>query len=744
MAFLDAAMLNGTGQPPMLPPPNGSYPAELFEDDDDEEFAPEEAQQQEHPHARLVRWIGETNIAEELQDDLINKIGQQVIREYKIDDDSRKEWLAQNEAAFKLAMQVAEKKTFPWVGASNVIFPLMTVAAIQFAARAYPAIIQGRNVVKGGVLGNDKGVPMMGPDGTPAVQMAPDGQPQPMWQTPPGAKRARADKIAAHMSWQLLNEMEEWEEDTDTLLHVLPIVGCDFRKSYYDPSEECNISCRVSAENLVINYWAKSMARAPRLSERLWYYPHEIEEMVRSELWLEHDYGRPSPADDDKQQQSDGDDSDAPHEFIEQHRRLDLDEDGYAEPYIVTVHKSSGKVARIVACYDADGVKIRNGRIVRIEAIQYYTKYDFLPNPEGGIYGIGFGKLLSPLNRSVNTIINQLIDSGTLANTPSGFIGRGLSMHSGAVRFKMGEFKVINAPGARIREAIVPLEFKEPSAVLFSLLGLLIDASKDVGMSQDVLSGETTAASMQPTTLLGLIDQGLNVFSGIYKRVHRSIKRELDKLYRLNRIYLEDGSGFPANDNWQEISREDYGDDVAVFPISDPAMVSNMQKMARAELLRSYTGDPLIDQVEIRRRTLDAAEIPDAEELIVKQPPQDPNMLAAAAQLQLAEAKEQREASKSRSEEIKNYAAAVQHLAQADKLSADENIDWAAKQLDFLKLRMEMLNGRSEPNGKATRPNMPKKDVPPMMGARQARDGNWYVPDQGRPGKFLRVIADAA
>lgn len=702
MAFLDAAMPTGLEQAAILPFPNAMEPEGI-----EPEAESEEGEHREHPHARLIRWIESQNIADELDEDQLNKIGQLVVREFEIDDESRDEWLRENEQAFKLAMQVAEKKTWPWPGAANVIFPLMTVASVQFAARAYPAIVPGKDIVKGGVLGSDKGQPQMGPDGTPAVKMeqGPDGQPQPqpIWKVPPGAKRHRADKIASHMSWQLLHDMEDWEEDTDKLVHILPIAGCCFRKSYFDPSIGENVSELATAENVVINYWAKSVTRASRISEILWRYPHEIEEMIRMDVWLDQEFARSSAGDEDGK--IDAQDEDAPHEFIEQHRRMDLDEDGYAEPYIVTVHRQSLKVVRIVARYDADGVMIKDGEVVRIKPVQYYTKYDFLPNPEGGIYGIGFGKLLSPLNHSVNTVLNQLIDAGTLSNTPSGFIGRGLSMHSGSVKFKMGEFKVVNAPGARIRDAIVPMQFKEPSTVLFSLLGLLIEAARDVASIKDVLTGETNAATMQPTTLMGLVDQGLQVFTGIYKRVHRSLGKELDKLYRLNRIYLEDASGFPNDDGWTEISREDYNDDVAVYPISDPKQVSSLQKMARAELLRSYQGDPLIDQMEIRRRTLDAADIPDAEDLLVKEQPENPAMIAAAATLKLEESKleidkgkleiergkAQQDASLTRAKEIEAYAHAVNYLAQADKASADGDIQWTRVQLDRLRMRMESL-----------------------------------------------------
>jgi chaperonin GroES len=782
MAFLDAAMTGTAGGPPA----NG----QLF----DEILALEggdgvPAEQEERPFEQLVNWIKSKNIAEEFDDTELQKIGRQVIREFDIDDQSRSEWMEENREAFKLAMQVAEEKTHPWPRASNVIFPLMTVAAVQFAARAYPAIVAGRNVVKGVVIGSDEGTPQIGPDGTPVVQMPqgqpqgamqgqmgqgqppmPQGQPgeaeqpqqlpQPVWQTPPGAKRQRADKIASHMSHQLLDEMDDWEEDTDKLLHILPIAGCCFRKTYFDPGTGQNISDLAMAENVVINYWAKSMTRAARISERVWFYPHEIEENERSGIWLENEYRHAVESGDDEESRISSEDDDAPHEFIEQHRRLDLDDDGYAEPYIVTVHRATSKVVRIVARYDPDGVKIRGDKIARIEAVEYYTKYDFMPNPEGGIYGIGLGKLLSPLNHSVNTIINQLIDAGTLANTPSGFIGRGLSMHSGAVKFKMGQFTPVNSPGSRIREAIVPFEFKEPSQVLFMLLGLVIDAAKDVASIKDVLTGETVSANMSPTTLMGMIDQGLQVFVGIYKRVHRALKKELDKLYRLNRVYLEDNAGFENGGIWTQITREDYEHGSGVQPISDPSMVSNQQKLARAELLRSYTGDPDIDQIKIKRRTLEAADIEDIDDLFVKQKGPDPAMVAMQAQmeleqkkLQVAEAKEMREAQQfqveerreaalSRAKEIETYARAVHYLAQADKASADQDIAWTHEQINYLKLRMEGLNGRTAQAKPSSGGNGKGKRLPPFPDAREASDGNFYIPDQSRPGKFLRVIED--
>ena len=474
--------------------------------------------------AKLIRWsdpVQTPNIADELKNDQLGEIGSRSFEEYQIDLRTLDDWHEKSEAAIKLAMQVAEKKTYPWPNASNVIFPLMTVAAIQFAARAYPAIVAGRNVVKGVVVGDDDGIPVVAPDGSPAVRVDPaTGQPaigpngpQIMWEVPPNAKRMRADAIGDHMSWQLLEEMEEWEEETDKLLHILPIIGCSFRKSYFETNSECNSSVLVMPQNLTVNYWAKALERAQRITEDLKYYPIEIEENERSKIWLKGEFGTAG----------DNNDRDAPHEFLEQHRRLDLDNDGYAEPYIVTLHKKTHKVVRIVARYDADGVMFSKTthQVRKIKPVNYYTQYNFLPNTEGGLYGMGFGQLLSPVNSAVNTLINELIDSGHLNNTQGGFIGKGLSMHSGSVRFKKGEFKTVNVPGNVIRDSIVPMKFNPPSEVLFRLLGTLIDAGKEISSVQDVL---TIASILTMRRTMKLLANGRRSIARITKRALASYR----------------------------------------------------------------------------------------------------------------------------------------------------------------------------------------------------------------------------
>ncbi|HZC38595.1 MAG TPA: hypothetical protein VE221_07970, partial [Sphingomicrobium sp.] len=507
----------------------------------DNEAVPEKPLLKQEIVHRIARWLAMKNLCDEMEDDDIQQLAGQAKREYELDDTSRNDWKARYKQWMDLALQIATAKTYPWPNASNVIFPLFTVAALNFNARAYPAIVQGRNVVRGTVIGDDRGVaatstvvpgaatpgqqpgaggvgasgpsPVPGPGAPPSGAAMPgmgaaqpnalgqaaapppepgqpltDPQGNPIWLVKPGAKQKRADNIGRHMSWQLLNEQTEWEEQTDRLLIVIAIAGTMFRKTYFDPSKRRNVSESVDALRVCVNYKAKSFDDAPRITEEIDMYPWEIETMIRSGLWRDTDYGHNHDTSDDEQ---------APVTFCEQQRRWDLDGDGYDEPLIVTFARDSGELARVVPGFDEECIEATDeGDIMRIEPFRIMTKYGFVPNPDGGVYDIGYGHLLYPLNESINTTINQMFDAGHLANAGGGFIGGGMSLNAGSVRFTVGEYKVINTPGRAARDNIIPLDFKGPNAVLFQLMQFLVEAAKDIASINDILQGEIPGANV--------------------------------------------------------------------------------------------------------------------------------------------------------------------------------------------------------------------------------------------------------
>ena len=662
------------------------------------EGVPDTPRKQDDDAPTVYDFLEMENIAAELPAGELSRIGDLVEREYTIDKTSRADWETRCEKAMKIAMQVAEIKQYPWPKAANVKFPLLTTAAIQFAARAYPAIVQGRNVVKGQVLGNDDGKPQINPiDGEPLIN---EETGEPLWQVEPGAKRAKADRIARHMSWQLTDDMEEWDEETDKLLHVLPILGCVFRKTWFDPSLGNNRSDMIMPGDLVVNYHAKHLKTTPRATHVFPLYPYEITERMRLGIYLDIDLGRPRDAD--------STDDDAPHDFLEQHRALDLDKDGYPEPYIVTVHKDTKQVVRIVARFDEDGIiENRDGKIAKIEPVHYFTKYTFLPSPDGGFYDMGFGTLLEPMNEAINGALNQLLDAGHLANLQGGFIGRGLRIRGGNNRHRPGEWKPVDVQGGTVRDNIVPLPVKEPSLVLFNLLGLLIDAAKDITATKDILTGDQ--GKVEPaTTTLARLEQGLKVFTAIWKRIFRAEKQEFKKLARLNRLYLEPETYFAFHDEAEKIGPEDYEDEeLDVVPVADPGVVTDMQRLAKAEFLLPFKDDPFFNPREIRMRLLDAVSVDEPDKLLITgSPPQDPAVLEKADRIDMDKRKIEIEERKVEREEEEGFWRIVKLKADAILSLARAEAEEIGPDLEIYKAELSALSSdvkaRNSTNGTGT------------------------------------------
>lgn len=554
----------------------------------------------------VIEAIGKPNLAFDLPAEALTALGAKVCEEYQADLESRKAagYEERVKRAVELASLVAEKKNTPWENAANIKFPLLIEAAVQFNARSYPAIVDGPNIVKG----------------------APQGKPSP-------EKDARAERIGKHMSFQLLEEEEEWEDDTDELLLRLPIVGTLVRKRYFDPVLGRNASRILAPDEFVVNYKAKRDLRVvPRATHVLSFYPHEILEKQRAGLWLDVELGEAEGADKDDQ---------APHRFLEQHRLWDLDEDGYPEPYIVTVHEESQRVVRVVARWYEDGIQINDrGEVVRIAPYQCFTKYGFIPNPDGSFYDVGYGTLLGSTTDTINTILNQLIDAGTLANLQGGWIGDGVSIKSGSSRFKPGEYKRASTNGGTLRDNILPLAFKEPSGVLFNLLVFLIEAAKGLTATQDILTGDAGKGTMPVGTVQALVEQGLKTFTAIVKRIHRAFRRELGIQYELNARYLEEEVYFTFQDEPVEVIRADYVEgDMDVVPVSDPNMATDLQRMSQAQFVLSLTDTGQVNPRKAVERALAAARVPDPEDLMVPEgpPPPDPKLLTEQAKAMLKE-----------------------------------------------------------------------------------------------------------
>lgn len=536
----------------------------------------------------LSAMLESTNIAESLDDAKLQKIGRDAAAGFELDHDSRKEWEKNVDEWTKLAKQTVEPKTYPWPKASNIKYPLLSTAAMQFAARAYPSLV---------------------PSSGKLVNARPVGKDM------DGSKSKVAEAVSIYMSFQLLEEMDSWEEEMDKLLIMLPIVGTMFKKTYWDPLKETNCSHVVMPKNLVVNYWARSLKDAERISEVLEVSPRKVKERQQSGLWLDIDFGR-APQPEKNAPVPMAVDETTPFTFIEQHTFLDLDDDGYKEPYIVTFHKETKKVVRIVARFDEKTIKMNtDGEIQKIDPIQYYTKFGFIPNPDGGFYDIGFGVLLGPLNESVNTVINQLLDAGHLSTLQAGFIGKGLRIRMGDTRFLPGEWKAVNSTGADLKQQIVPLPTKEPSNVLFQLMGSLITSGKELASVAEIFVGKMPGQNTPATTTMATIEQGMKVFTAVYKRLYRSLTEEFLKLARLNNIYLNPQTYVDVTQS--EIGPEAF--DVKahkIYPGADPTAVSQTERLMKAQGLMELLPTGVLDPVKVVMRVLEAQEQPNWQEIM--------------------------------------------------------------------------------------------------------------------------------
>jgi chaperonin GroES len=600
-------------------------PEDVQDADDAVDAAPEAAD-------RLEQFAtADGDISEFLTDDELEALGAKVVDEWNSDRGSIQSWRDAAEKALKQASQEnGDIKTFPWMNSSNIQYPLLTVASQQFAARAYPAIVKGDEAVGVKVIGDAPQKPDI-PDPPPAQP----GQPPPelpaevqqaMQQFAQAvgartAKEARAKRVKTWMNYHIFYGMDDWETGVDTMLNVIPIMGMGFKKVYFDPHRGV-CSDFVNALHLTVHKDTESLERCPRVTQDFQLYPYEIKARMASGVYRDID---------DIEFLQSGDDEQAPRTVLEQHRLEDMDDDGIDEPYIVTVDEESGKVLRIEAAYGVEDIarSKKDDKVTHVRRWMPFIAFPFMPDPQGGFYGLGFGQLLAPLTAVINTSINQLMDAGTAAAAGGGFIGSGLRLQGAGqpttLRFQPGEFKTVNAQGNNLREAIFERTIPAPSPVLFQLLDLIMGAAKDVASIKDVLTGEAPATAPVGTTL-ALIEQGLQAFSAIYKRVYRSLKAEFAAIYE-----CEGKWGSP--EEYQQVLDDPNADLKADFspkgsdivPVSDPSVITKAQALAKAQVIQQVAGvwPNAVNPATALRRVFEAAGIDNPDELIV-QPPKEP------------------------------------------------------------------------------------------------------------------------
>lgn len=622
------------------------------------------------------------NLALEIEANELHRLGASLHESIKADIQSREPYITANMRWLRLAAQIVEKKNTPWANASNVKYPLLTLAAIQFHARAMPNLVNSGMPVKSRVMGRDDS----------------------------GEKRKRANRIQTFMSYQVMEQQENWLDDTDRLLYILPISGQAHRKVYRSEIDNQNASSLVLAHELAINYHAKDLKKA-RKTHIKDVDQNEMYELVAADVLIKPKQTPEFKADDDttdamaRKEPTFTDAEDQPYQIYECHCMLDLDDDGYKEPYIVTMHADDGQILRIQTRWEATGVKYNetSGELIKITPREYFASYMFLPDPHSATHGMGFGSLLGPLNESANTIINQLIDAGTLANRQVGFIARGVKLGAGKVQFQPGEWKYINSNSEDLRKGIFPLPTKEPSTVLFSLLGMIIESGERIASISDMMVGESPGQNQPASTTMAVLEQGLKVFTGIFQRIFRSMGREFKILFSLNRTYpptedvyklLDDGTPL-------EILAQDFEEDkVDVIPAADPNIVTDAQKSLKAQGLMEKLANGLpINPFLATKMTLEAEGYENIEELMKVDPPQpDPEVMLKAKEQDHKEkiewAQWELDAVRIQFEGLKDQADAMKKVAEAEQIEAGAQFEQYMKYMEQLEGQKEQVYNR--------------------------------------------------
>lgn len=628
----------------------------------------------------LEKYRGMVNIADDtngadLSIETLSAIGDMVITGIAKDEESREEWLDRYDKSINNAMQKGGTKNYPIDNAANVKYPMIASAAQQFHARSYGAIIKGNDIVKGKVTV---------PDPKKEIQ-------------------AVADAVAKHMSNQLLEETPGWVEGLDKTLGILPVVGCVFRKTYFSSIKRMIASEYITAKDVIIKYDAESLETAPRVTHAQTYSQNDIISFVRSGEWSESALDIFMDDIDDIQD----------FDYCECHTWYDLDGDGYSEPYIITVEKETGRVVRMVARYDLSGITTNNkGEIIKIKPVEYFTRYIFLTSPDGGIYGMGFGTLIGPINDVVDTLINQLIDAGTISNASGGFISSKITLGKKRQRnmpFKQNEWKIIEGGSQRLADSIFPLPAREPSSVLFSLLGMMIDTGKQLSSVTELMTGESRGANESPTTIMALIEQGTMVFTAIYKRIYQALKSEFGKVYRLNQLYTKEMGG---DDQLSMLYRDTR---FGIIPIADPQDATNTQKIAKANALMQLQGQGLNDMV-IKRRYLEALDIENIEEILnAPQAPPNPLLQIEAQKAELEKIKVNLQTDKqmlerqkfefdmmvtSKIDRLKTVSETILNIAKAEETEVGPQLESYKQQAMSLMDELEAVNAAANQNGR--------------------------------------------
>ena len=541
------------------------------------------------------------NLAEFLPDNVLQEMGADLSQKYMDYQMGRKDWERTYTTGLDLLGFKYDMKTEPFQGASGATHPVLAEAVTQFQALAYKELLPADGPVRTAVIG-----------------------------APNPEKQQQAQRVKDFMNYELMEKMKDYEPDFDQMLFYLPLAGSAFKKVYYDELEGEPTSKFVPADDLIVPYTATSLDDAEAIIHRVKISKNELRKQQVAGFYRDIELGQPRNVENDvekKERELEGQrktQDDDVYTLLECHINLDIegfedtdesgDPSGIKIPYIVTVEEATRNVLAIKRNYEIGDPKKNK--------IDYFVHFKFLPGL--GFYGFGLIHMIGGLSRTATAALRQLLDAGTLSNLPAGFKMRGIRIRDDAQSIQPGEFRDVDAPGGNLKDSFMMLPFKEPSATLLNLMGIVVNAGQRFASIADLQVGDGNQQAAVGTTV-ALLERGSRTMSAIHKRIYSSLKSEFRLLARVFKLYLPPEYPYDIVGGQRLIKQADFDDRVDILPVADPNIFSQTQRISLAQTeLQLATSNPQIHNLyQAYRNMYEALGVKDIDTLLIKpQPPQ--------------------------------------------------------------------------------------------------------------------------
>lgn len=533
------------------------------------------------------------NLAEEVEDNVLATLSTDLVADFDADVESRKEWAKMYVEGLSLLGLSYEDKVEPWEGACGVYHPILSEAVVRFQAETIMETFPAAGPVKTNIIGKE----------TPE-------------------KNEAADRVKNDMNYQLTERMTEYRPEHERLLWALPIAGSAFKKIYFDPSLGRQVAAFIPPEDMVVPYGASNLETSPRVTHVMRKTENELKKLQAAGFYLDVELGEPTKQLDDIEKAKADESgieamSDSRYRVLEMHVDLDLEgfedkdkdgkETGIALPYVVTLEKGTGKILAIRRnWFEDDPLKLRR---------QHFVHYTYVPG--FGFYGFGLMHLVGGYAKSATSILRQLVDAGSLANLPGGFKTKGFRAVGDDTPIGPGEWRDIDVGSGTLRDNIMPLPYKEPSATLYQLLQTIVEEGRRFAAAADMKVSDMSANSPVGTTL-AILERTLKIMSAIQARVHFAMKQEFKLLAGIIRDYTDDDYDYDVEGGERSAKKADY-DLVDVIPVSDPNAATMSQKVVQYQtvLQMQQSAPPGTYNVPLlHRQMLDVLGVKNAAKLI--------------------------------------------------------------------------------------------------------------------------------